>query len=152
MSAEKQARPGGDQGAWGNSRGRNSAGTHSSSQAREGQDATVIQIPPKAWEHLAREEQRPLEIAREALTRLSPRRADDFDQVRIIGRILHGVSAELYGDWVSWAATHQYTAEYCATVWASFAKSTATPVGLGLLISFVRKDSGDTTFGKRGGA
>ena len=37
MSADKQARPGGDQGAWGNSRGRNSAGAHCSSQVAAGQ-------------------------------------------------------------------------------------------------------------------
>ena len=114
---------------------------------------SYITFPPGCNEAADAWGNRSLVLAREALTKLSPRRADDFDQVRLIGRVLHGVSPELYPDWCAWAAAHPwYTPERCAELWASFDRHPGKPVTLGILITWVRRDTRDETFGKPGGA
>lgn len=103
-----------------------------------------VRVPLQASENIKT-------LALAALSKLSPRRASDYDQIRVIGRMLHGASPELFDSWKAWASSHPaYTPERCAECWASFAKNTVTPVGIGLLIAFARRDSNDRTFGKGG--
>jgi hypothetical protein len=88
-------------------------------------------------------------VARAALARLNPQRATDFDQIRLIGRLLHGVSEGLYDEWFRWASAHPgYTPERCGEVWKSFATSSCPRLGLGLLIKLAREDADDDTFPK----
>lgn len=160
MTADQQGRP--DQrgqgaseiGQTGGSTGSDSSLPAPTTQANsEGTNGGWIQIPPDAWEAAEREQQHPLRTARAGLPLLGPHRVSDSSSCITIGRALHSTSPTLLPDWQAWAAANpEFTPERCEQLWAGFGKETRKGPTLGTLIFLVREDTGDASFGKRGGA
>lgn len=91
----------------------------------------------------------PEALARQALTRLAPHRADDRDTWLRVGMALHSVSLDLLSDWDLWSrSSDKYDARECSKQWRSFKSDKANAVGLGTLVQMAREDTGDANFGK----
>ena len=100
--------------------------------------------------HLGAHAQRDdVDLARDALQRLSPGRADNRDTWIRVGMALHAVSDSLLTDWVQWSRqSDKFVEGDCERQWKSFKLDKAQSLGLGSLIRWARDDSGDVDFAK----
>jgi hypothetical protein len=84
------------------------------------------------------------EKALEALERLSPTRADDYEAWLEVGMALKAVDDGLHPEWLQWSQQSQkYKPGECEAKWRSFQRN---GLGLGSLIRWAREDSNDTDF------
>lgn len=90
-----------------------------------------------------------IDLARQALARLSPSRADDRESWIKVGMALHFVSSNLCGEWDQWSSqSAKYTPGECSKLWRSFTGDQVNVIGLGSLIRWAREDSGEHDFAK----
>jgi replicative DNA helicase len=86
-----------------------------------------------------------IDKARDALNRLSPGRADDYDSWLHVGMALHTVGVPL-GDWIQWSRqSGKFDQDVCESKWKSFDTNHTRNFGLGSLIMWARQDSGVST-------
>jgi putative DNA primase/helicase len=91
-----------------------------------------------------------VELARQALSKLSLARADDRESWIKIGMALHSVNDALSADWVAWSRqSDKFKEGECEKQWRSFKHDKARSIGIGTLVKLAREDSGDSDFGKR---
>ena len=84
-------------------------------------------------------------LAREAVRRLSPRRAEGFDDWSKVGMVLHWVGDELLPDFVAFSqlCPEKFDERACLTRWRGFRRNRGSrTIKLGTLIRWAEGDSG----------
>ena len=106
--------------------------------------------PLQEQEHREKDFGRDLDIALQALPRLRPSRADDYESWLKVGMALHSISEDpdrskiLLLMWDDWSQrSKKFKADVCAEKWSSFSTNRDTQITVGSLAKWAAEDGGE---------